>query len=78
MASRTRIPTTEEALSFAARSIEKSELETGRAALRWVLRREPENVSAWLWLKKCVEQDQLKQQEVIQRVSALNPMLVKN
>lgn len=78
MASRTRIPTTEEALAFAARSIQQAELETGKAALRWVLRREPENVSAWLWLKKCVEQDQYKQQEVTQRVSALNPLLAKN
>jgi hypothetical protein len=78
MASRTRIPTTEEALAFAARSIQKSELETGKAALRWVLRREPENVSAWLWLKKCVEQDQVQHQDVLQRVSALNPLLVEN
>ena len=78
MASKTRVPTTEEALDFAARSIQRSELETGKAALRWVLRREPENVAAWLWLKKCVEQDQFKQEEVIQRVSALNPLLAKN
>lgn len=78
MASRTRIPTTEEALAFAARSIQRADLETGKAALRWVLNREPENVSAWLWLKKCVERDRAKETEVLNRVSALNPMLVKN
>ncbi|MFP3854687.1 MAG: hypothetical protein ACLFWD_10395 [Anaerolineales bacterium] len=78
MASKARIPTTEEALAFAVNSIQRAEIETGKAALRWVLRREPENVSAWLWLKKCVEQDQLKQQEVVQRITSLNPMIIKN
>lgn len=78
MASKTRIPTTEEALNFAVRSIHRADLETGRAALRWVLRREPENVSAWLWLKKCVEQDRALERDVIERVHALNPMLSRN
>lgn len=78
MASKARIPTTEEALTFAAKSIQRAEIETGKAALRWVLRREPENVSAWLWLKKCVEQDQHKQQEVVQRITSLNPMIIEN
>jgi hypothetical protein len=78
MASKTRIPTTDEALSFAVRSIQRADLETGRAALRWVLRREPENVSAWLWLKKCVERNNRMEREVLDRVHALNPMLSKN
>jgi hypothetical protein len=78
MASKTRIPTTDEALHFAVRSIQRADLETGRAALRWVLHREPENVSAWLWLKKCVERDRQLERDVTERVHALNPMLSKN
>lgn len=77
MASRARIPTTEEALAFAAKSIQRADLETGKAALRWVLRRDPDNISAWLWLKKCVEFDQAKELEVLDRVTALNPLPAK-
>jgi hypothetical protein len=32
-------------------------------------------VSAWLWLKKCVEQDQSMESDVMARITALNPML---
>jgi len=78
MASKTRIPSTDEALEFAVRSIRRADLETGQAALRWVLRREPENVSAWLWLKKCIESNTALNHEVLSRVSALNPMLTNN
>ena len=78
MASRTRIPTTDEALEYAVRSIERTDFSTGRQALQWVLRREPENVSAWLWLKKCVEQDERMSTEVLAQVTSLNPMLVKS
>lgn len=75
MASKNRIPTTDEALEFAVRSIRQADFETGKSALRWVLRREPENISAWLWLKKCVEQNQSMESEVLAHISALNPML---
>ncbi|HEX9797947.1 MAG TPA: hypothetical protein VGA52_13270 [Anaerolineales bacterium] len=78
MASKTRVPTTDEALEYAVRSIRRADIKTGQAALRWVLRREPENISAWLWLKKCVESNTALDNEVLTRVSALNPMLSSN
>ena len=52
MATAVQSPSTEEALAFAVRSAERADMETARAALRWVLRREPENVAAWTWLER--------------------------
>jgi hypothetical protein len=72
MAIAAAIPTTDQALEFAVRSIQKADVETGRAALRWVLKREPNNVSAWLWLTRCIEDIGLQSQCVAQ-VANLNP-----
>ncbi len=66
------MPTTDQALEFAVRSIQKADVETGRAALRWVLKREPTNVSAWLWLTRCVE-DQVFRSQCVDQVATLNP-----
>lgn len=68
----TAIPTTDQALEFAVRSIQKADVETGRAALKWVLKREPSNVSAWLWLTSCIDDQSMKSQCVAQ-VATLNP-----
>jgi hypothetical protein len=68
----TAIPTTDQALEFAVRSIQKADVETGRAALKWVLKREPSNVSAWLWLTRCIDDQSMKSQCVAQ-VATLNP-----
>ena len=72
MAMTAAIPTTDQALEFAVRSIQKSDVDTGRAALRWVLKREPTNVSAWLWLTRCVD-DQGFCTQVVNQVATLNP-----
>jgi hypothetical protein len=68
----TAIPTTDQALEFAVRSIQKADVETGRAALKWVLKREPSNVSAWLWLTRCIDDQSMKSQCVAQ-LATLNP-----
>jgi hypothetical protein len=72
MAMAAAIPTTDQALEFAVRSILKADVETGRAALRWVLKREPTNVSAWLWLTRCVD-DQAFLSQCVDQVATLNP-----
>jgi hypothetical protein len=72
MAMAAALPTTDQALEFAVRSIQKADVETGREALKWVLRREPTNVSAWLWLTRCVE-DQVFQTRCVAQVATLNP-----
>ena len=66
------MPTTEQALSFAVDAIRRSDIERGRAALTWVLQREPDNVVAWLWLSDCV-QDTRVREECLRRLSALDP-----
>jgi hypothetical protein len=72
MAMTAAMPTTDQALEFAVRSIQKADVETGRAALRWVLKREPTNVSAWLWLTRCVE-DKVFRSRCVDQVATLNP-----
>jgi hypothetical protein len=72
MAMAAAIPTTDQALEFAVRSIRKADTETGKEALRWVLKREPTNVSAWLWLGRCVE-DQVFRAKCVDQVATLNP-----
>ena len=73
MAMAAAIPTTDEALEFAVRSIRRADVKTGKAALRWVLKREPTNVSAWLWLTRCAE-DELFKARCEHQVMKLNPM----
>ena len=73
MATATRPPSTEEALSFAVRSAQRADMETARAALRWVLRREPENVAAWMWLER-VSEDAASVNYCSTRIAELNPV----
>lgn len=77
MATVTRPPSTEKALSFALRSAERADLETARAALRWVLRREPENVAAWMWLERCSETSG-SANRCSDRIAELNPIMRRN
>ncbi len=74
MATTTKQPSTEEALAFVVNSVERAELETARAALRWVLRREPDNVSALLWLERCTDSAQ-SSRACSSRLTDLNPIL---
>jgi hypothetical protein len=47
-------PTVDEALSYAVEAIERGNVAVGKAALGWVLQREPDNPQAWLWMACCV------------------------
>ena len=64
--------TTEQTRAFAVEAIRRAETGKGKAALAWVLQKEPDNVVAWLWMSDCLEQPEAKQ-ECFRRVSALNP-----
>ncbi len=48
-------PTIKEALDGAAKAIKRGDLETGKAGLRWVHKRDPNNVLVWLWMSRCTE-----------------------
>jgi hypothetical protein len=60
-----------EALDGAANAIKRGDLATGNAGLRWVLKREPNNVLAWLWMSRCVESAEQKA-ECFNRVLAVD------
>lgn len=50
----------ERVMEFAICSIVAAEVENGCAALRWVLRRDPENESARAWLRHCADQNGIR------------------
>lgn len=61
-----------EALDSAASSIKRGEIARGREGLEWVLRKEPENVLALLWMSRCV-QGRDKKLECFRKVLELDP-----
>jgi Tfp pilus assembly protein PilF len=65
-------PTSEQALDYAVTAIKRGDAPRGRAALAWVLQREPSNVVAWLWMAECLPESDAKQ-ECLRRVTALSP-----
>ncbi len=67
-----RLPTVEEALQYAVRAIQGADHKTGKAALQWVLQREPDNVVALLWMSRVAPSSQA-QQLCLECVSAINP-----
>jgi hypothetical protein len=46
-----------EAISSAVEAIHRGDLGQGRTTLSWVVREEPHNRLAWVWLAACVEED---------------------
>ena len=68
------MPSCEQALDFAVSAIKRGDATKGQAALAWVLKREPNNVVAWLWLAECSPDVQVRQ-ECLARVSELNPFM---
>lgn len=52
--------------------IKAGDTESGRRALRQILRREPDNEKAWLWLSSLTETDQ-ERYACLERVLAINP-----
>jgi len=52
--------TIEYALGYAAASIEQGNLTMGKIAFEWILKREPDNSLAWLWMANCVQKESQK------------------
>lgn len=46
-----------EAISSAVDAIQRGDLGQGRATLSWVLREQPDNRLAWLWMACCVNEE---------------------
>ena len=47
----------EEAISSAVEAIDRGDLGQGRTTLSWVVREEPDNRLAWVWLAACLDED---------------------
>jgi Tfp pilus assembly protein PilF len=47
----------EEAISSAVEAIDRGDLGQGRTTLSWVVREDPDNRLAWVWLAACVDDD---------------------
>ncbi len=60
----------EAAIQSAVEAIQRGDLGQGRATLSWVLREQPDNRLAWLWMACCVT-DESARDECYQRVSAV-------
>lgn len=60
----------EAAIRSAVEAIQRGDLGQGRATLTWVLREQPDNRLAWLWMACCVTEEAARE-ECYQRVSAV-------
>ncbi len=65
--------TLDQALEFAVGAIAEGDPGRGRAALTWVLERDPANSAAWIWMACCVT-DESERQECYRRASSLPGM----
>jgi len=54
-------PTLQEALDFAIEAVDRGDITNGKAALEWVIKQDPGNVNAWLWLACCMPTDSDRQ-----------------
>ena len=63
--------TIEDALELAVAAVNRGQLDVGKAALSWVLRKDPNNTSAWLWMACCLPDDHAKQ-ECYRRVTEIS------
>lgn len=53
-------PSVEEAIEFAVQAIDRGDYKLGNAALDWVLKKEPDNPVAWIWMACCVTDEEAK------------------
>lgn len=51
----------EEALNLAVEAVERGDLRNGETALNWILKENPSNTAAWIWLACCVPDDSARQ-----------------
>jgi len=54
-------PSIDEALDYAIEAVNRGDIPKGKAALEWVLRKDPDNVNAWLWMACCMPDDNDRQ-----------------
>lgn len=54
--------TIEEALDVGVEAVERGDLRNGEAALSWVLKKDPGNTLAWIWLACCAPDDQARRE----------------
>lgn len=60
----------DEAIQSAIEAIERGDLGQGRTTLSWVLREQPDNRLAWVWMACCVDEEAVRD-ECYQRASAI-------
>lgn len=51
----------DEALDFAIEAVNRGELQKAKSALGWIIKQDPSNTTAWLWMACCVMDDEAKQ-----------------
>jgi Tfp pilus assembly protein PilF len=64
-------PSVEQALKIGVAAVDQGDLGKGKAALSWVLKQDPNNTTAWLWMACCLPDDSAKQ-ECYRRVSLIS------
>jgi Tfp pilus assembly protein PilF len=62
----------EEAISSAVEAIDRGDLGQGRTTLSWVVREDPDNRLAWVWLAACVDDDSARD-ECYRKASEILP-----
>lgn len=51
-----------DAISSAVEAIQRGDLGQGRATLSWVLRQQPENRLAWVWMACCLQEEAAREE----------------
>lgn len=62
--------TISQALQIAIEAVNRGEINRGRKALAWVLKHDPNNAVAWLWMA-CCSPDDASRQECYRRVTSI-------
>jgi Tfp pilus assembly protein PilF len=52
--------TIKEAINHGIAAVNRGDIAVGKQALGWVLRQEPKNRLAWIWMACCVDEDEAK------------------
>ncbi len=54
--------TVEQAISSAVEAIQRGDIGQGRSTLSWVVREDPDNRLAWVWLAACVNEEEAREE----------------
>ena len=60
----------QDALDLGVQAVEQGDLQSGEAAFSWVLKKDPENTVAWLWLACCAPEEHARE-ECYKRASSI-------